>query len=115
MIVVEAAHRLSTCSISASRKERDGSLGSCDVRWFSLTRRPKVIGETVPPFAKLQADGLSAAEQSAAIESDLVDRYANFGIQAIQPRRSLHVRRISSFVAAPACWPISLGSSDTLA
>ena len=63
-----------------------------DVRWFSPTRRPKVIAGTVRPFAKLQADGLSAAEQSAAIESDLAGRYANFGIQAIQPRRSLDVR-----------------------
>jgi cation diffusion facilitator CzcD-associated flavoprotein CzcO len=63
-----------------------------DVRWFSPTRKTKAIAGTVRPFAKLQADGLSAAEQSAAIESDLAGRYAKFGIQAIQPRRSLDVR-----------------------
>lgn len=63
-----------------------------DVRWFSPTRRPKVIAGTVRPFARLQADGLSAAEQSAALESDLVGRYVKSGLQAIQPRRPLDLR-----------------------
>ena len=63
-----------------------------DVRWFSPTRKIKAIAGTVRPFAKLQANGLSVAEQSAAIGADLVGRYAKFGIQAIQPRRSLDVR-----------------------
>jgi lysine/ornithine N-monooxygenase len=63
-----------------------------DVRWFSPTRKTKAIAGTVRPFARLQAQGLSAAEQSAAIEADLAGRYAKFGIQAILPRRSLDVR-----------------------
>ncbi len=63
-----------------------------DVRWFSPTRKTKAIAGTVRPFARLQADGLSAAEQSAAIGADLVGRYAKFGIEAIQPRRSIDVR-----------------------
>ena len=63
-----------------------------DVRWFSPTRKPKAIAGTMRPFAKLQAEGLSVAEQSAAIGADLVGRYAKFGIQVIQPPRSLDVR-----------------------
>jgi len=63
-----------------------------DVRWFSPTRKAKAIAGTVRPFARLQAEGLSVAEQSAAIGAGLVGRYAKFGIQAIQPRRALDVR-----------------------
>ena len=63
-----------------------------DVRWFSPTRKPKAIAGTVRPFARLQAEGTSAAEQSAVIGADLVGRYAKFGIQAIQPRRAIDVR-----------------------
>jgi len=62
-----------------------------DVRWFSPTRKPKAIAGTVRPFAKLQADGMSVAEQNAAIGADLIGRYAKFGNEAIQPRRSLDV------------------------
>jgi len=64
-----------------------------DVRWFAPTRKPKAIAGTSRPFARLQADGLSVDEQNAAIGADLVGRYAKFGIQAIQPRRPLDVRR----------------------
>ena len=63
-----------------------------DVRWFSPTKKAKAIAGTVRPFARLQAQGLSAAEQSAAIEADLAARYAKFAIQAIQPRTPLDVR-----------------------
>jgi len=63
-----------------------------DVRWFAPTRKPKAIAGTVRPFARLQAEGLSAAQQSAAIGADLVGRYGKFGLQAIQPPRSLDVR-----------------------
>jgi hypothetical protein len=62
------------------------------VRWFSPTRKPKAIAGTVRPFAKLQADGVSVAQQSATIGAGLIGRYAKFGIQAIQPPRSLDVR-----------------------
>ncbi len=64
-----------------------------DVRWFSPTRKPKSIAGTVRPFARLQAEGATVAQQNAAIESGLVGRYAKFGIEAIQPKRSLDVRR----------------------
>ena len=64
-----------------------------DVRWFSPTRKPKAIAGTVRPFARMQTEGTSAAEQSAAIGADLIGRYAKFGIEAIQPPRALDVRR----------------------
>ena len=53
-----------------------------DVRWFSPTRKAKAIAGTVRPFARLQAESMSAAVQSATIEADLASRYAKFGIQA---------------------------------
>src|SRR6186713_1831993 len=64
-----------------------------DMRWFAPTRKPKAIAGTTRPFARLQAEGSSVAAQSAAIGADLAGRYAKFGIQAIQPRRPLDLRR----------------------
>jgi cation diffusion facilitator CzcD-associated flavoprotein CzcO len=64
-----------------------------DVRWFAPTRKPKAIAGSTRPFARLQAEGLSVAAQSAAIGADLSGRYAKFGIEAIQPPRSLDLRR----------------------
>ena len=63
------------------------------VRWFAPTRKPKAIAGSTRPFARLQAEGLSVAAQSAAIGADLSGRYAKFGIEAIQPPRSLDLRR----------------------
>jgi hypothetical protein len=57
------------------------------VRWFTPTTRPKAIAGSVRPFAKMQASGMSADEQNAAIGSDMIARYQKFGIQAIQPDR----------------------------
>jgi len=50
------------------------------VRWFSPTRKPKAIAGTTRPFARMQAEGLSVAEQNAAIGASLAGRYAKFGI-----------------------------------
>ena len=61
------------------------------VRWFIPTGKPKLVAGSVRPFAKMQASGASAAQQSAAIGADLVKRYANFGIQTIQPDRPIDV------------------------
>ena len=63
-----------------------------DVRWFSPTRKPKAIAGTVRPFARMQTEGTSAAEQSALIGAGLVGRYAKFGIEAIQPAKAIDVR-----------------------
>jgi hypothetical protein len=57
------------------------------VRWFTPTTRPKAIAGSVRPFAKMQAGGMSAAQQNAAIAADMAARYQKFGIQAIEPER----------------------------
>lgn len=54
-------------------------------RWFMPTRQPKSIAGSVRPFAKMQASGMSAAQQSAAIGADLRSRYQKFGVRSIQP------------------------------
>ena len=56
-------------------------------RWFMPTRQPKAIAGSVRPFAKMQASGMSAAQQSAAIGVDLLTRYVKFGLQSIEPDR----------------------------
>jgi hypothetical protein len=55
------------------------------LKWFVPTRQPKHIAGSVRGFARLQASGASAAEQSAAIGADMRGRYAKFGIEAIMP------------------------------
>ena len=55
------------------------------VRWFTPTTRPKAIAGSVRPFARMQASGMSAAQQNAAIAADMIARYRKFGLQAIQP------------------------------
>jgi hypothetical protein len=62
-----------------------------DVRWFTPTTRPKAIAGSVRPFARMQASGMSAAQQNAAIGADMLARYRKFGIQAIQPDHPLDV------------------------
>ena len=61
------------------------------VNWFTPTGKPKQIAGSVRPFARMQASGVSAARQNAAIGADLSARYAKFGIQAIQPSRPIDV------------------------
>jgi hypothetical protein len=63
------------------------------LRWFSPTRKPKAIAGSVRPFAKMQASGMTLAEQSAAIGADLASRYEKFGLQAIRPTEPLDLRR----------------------
>jgi hypothetical protein len=55
------------------------------VRWFTPTTRPKAIAGSVRPFAKMQAAGMSSAQQNDVIAADMRARYQKFGLQAIQP------------------------------
>ena len=93
MVVGGGASAFDLLDLSLSQGARRIAWVHRDVRWFSPTRKPKAIAGTTRPFARMQAEGLSAAEQSAAIGANLADRYAKFGVQAIQPPRSLDVRR----------------------
>ena len=61
------------------------------LRWFTPTSKPKVVAGSVRPFAKMQASGMTAAQQSAAIGADMAGRYAKFGLQAILPAHPIDV------------------------
>ena len=55
------------------------------LRWFLPTRKPKHIAGSVRGFARMQASGMSALQQSAAIGADMRSRYEKFGISEIMP------------------------------
>jgi hypothetical protein len=71
------------------------------VRWFTPTLRPKAIAGSVRPFAKMQAGGMTAAQQNAAIGADMLARYQKFGLQAIQPQRLPDVLHDQLFPGRP--------------
>ena len=63
------------------------------LRWFVPTAKPKHIAGSVRGFARLQASGIAAAEQSAAIGADMRARYQKFGIGAIMPAHAFDVEQ----------------------
>ena len=62
------------------------------LRWFFPTSKPKHIAGSVRGFARLQASGLTAEQQSATIDADLRSRYEKFGITEILPSHAFDVR-----------------------
>ena len=62
------------------------------LRWFLPTRQPKHIAGSVRGFARLQASGISALQQSAVIGADMRARYEKFGIIEIMPSRDFDVQ-----------------------
>jgi hypothetical protein len=63
------------------------------LKWFLPTSKPKHIAGSVRPFARMQASGMDAAQQSAAIDADMRSRYAKFGIASILPSQPFDVRQ----------------------
>jgi hypothetical protein len=63
------------------------------LRWFLPTRKPKHVAGSVRGFARMQASGMTAAQQSAAINADLRSRYEKFGIGEIMPEHDFNVQR----------------------
>jgi len=61
-------------------------------RWFVPTFKPKHIAGSVRGFAKLQASGMTAEQQSATIGADMRARYEKFGITDILPTHDFDVR-----------------------
>jgi hypothetical protein len=61
------------------------------LRWFTPTRKPKSVAGTVRPYARMQASGMTPAQQNAAIGADMRARYEKFGITAILPQHPLDV------------------------
>jgi Pyridine nucleotide-disulphide oxidoreductase len=62
------------------------------LRWFLPTRKPKHIAGSVRGFARMQASGMSALQQSAAIGADMRARYQKFGISEIMPSHDFDVQ-----------------------
>lgn len=62
-------------------------------RWFVPTHKPKHIAGSVRSFSRLQASGMTADEQSAAIGADMRSRYEKFGITDIMPTQPFDVLR----------------------
>jgi lysine/ornithine N-monooxygenase len=61
------------------------------LKWFTPTAKPKHVAGTVRPFARMQHSGMTAAQQSAAIDADMRGRYARFGIESLLPERPFDV------------------------
>lgn len=64
-----------------------------NTRWFLPTHKPKHIAGSVRGFSRLQASGMTADEQSAAIGADMRSRYEKFGITDIMPTQPFDVLR----------------------
>ncbi len=62
------------------------------LHWFFPTNKPKHIAGSVRGFARLQASGMTDAQQSAAIGADMRSRYEKFGITDILPAHEFDVR-----------------------
>lgn len=62
------------------------------LHWFYPTNKPKHIAGSVRGFARLQASGMTDAQQSAAIGADMRSRYEKFGITDILPAHDFDVR-----------------------
>lgn len=63
------------------------------LRWFLPTRKPKHIAGSVRGFARLQASGMTALQQSATLGADMRSRYEKFGIGEIMPSHDFDVER----------------------
>jgi len=61
------------------------------LRWFVPTRKPKQVAGSVRGFARMQASGMSAQAQSAAIGADMRSRYEKFGIAELLPAHDFDV------------------------
>ena len=61
-------------------------------RWFVPTFKPKHIAGSVRGFARLQASGMTAEQQSATIGADMRARYEKFGITDLMPAHDFDVR-----------------------
>jgi hypothetical protein len=61
------------------------------LRWFVPSRKPKHIAGSVRGFARMQASGMTAEAQSAAIGADMRSRYEKFGITELMPAHAFDV------------------------
>ena len=85
LVVGAGASSLDLLDLAVQHGAREITWAHRGLRWFTPTRKPKSIAGSVRDLSRLQASGMTHAQQSAAIEADLRGRYAKLGLQAIVP------------------------------
>jgi cation diffusion facilitator CzcD-associated flavoprotein CzcO len=85
LVVGAGASSLDLLDLAVQHGAREIAWSHRGLRWFTPTRKPKSIAGSVRDLSRLQAAGMTHAQQSAAIEADLRGRYAKFGLQSIVP------------------------------
>lgn len=61
------------------------------LRWFTPTGKPKHVAGSVRGFARMQASGMTPAQQNEAIHAEMLGRYIKFGLQEITPQAPFDV------------------------
>lgn len=85
LVVGAGASALDLLDLAVQHGARDIAWAHRGQRWFTPTRKPKAIAGSVRDLSRLQASGMTHAQQSAAIEADMRGRYGKFGLDAILP------------------------------
>jgi hypothetical protein len=85
LVVGAGASSLDLLDLAVQHGAPDIAWAHRGLRWFTPTRKPKAIAGSVRDLSRLQAAGMTHAQQSAAIEGDLRGRYDKFGLRAILP------------------------------
>jgi cation diffusion facilitator CzcD-associated flavoprotein CzcO len=85
LVVGGGASSLDLLDLAVRHGAREIAWAHRGLRWFTPTRKPKAIAGSVRDLSRLQASGMTHAQQSAAIEADLRGRYEKFGLQSIVP------------------------------
>ncbi|MES3003858.1 MAG: FAD-dependent oxidoreductase [Pseudomonadota bacterium] len=91
LVVGAGASSLDLLDLAVQHRAREIAWAHRGLRWFTPTRKPKAVAGSVRDLSRLQASGMTHAQQSAAIEGDLRGRYAKFGLQSIVPAISFDV------------------------
>jgi cation diffusion facilitator CzcD-associated flavoprotein CzcO len=85
LVVGAGASSLDLLDLALQHGAREIAWAHRGLRWFTPTRKPKAVAGSVRDYSRMQAAGMTHAQQSAAIEADLRGRYGKFGLQAIVP------------------------------
>ncbi|MGE4242856.1 FAD-dependent oxidoreductase [Ramlibacter sp.] len=85
LVIGAGASALDLLDLAVQHGAREIAWAHRGLRWFTPTRKPKAVAGSVRDLSRLQAAGMTHAQQSAAIEGDLRGRYAKMGLQSIMP------------------------------
>lgn len=85
LVVGAGASSLDLLDLAVQHGAREIAWAHRGLRWFTPTRKPKAVAGSVRDLSRLQAAGMTHAQQSSAIEGDLRGRYAKFGLESIVP------------------------------